>query len=172
MTDRHTVDTITSDELDALYDRLADYESRITWHTTCGSCARILDSAIRETERRERAEAALAEARGQIERVRKVIAERQAEVSEREAGGMLPFGTPDASWCDAVTVTCARVQDALKVFPPPTPVEHQATGQPMIQAAKEAAGYTDSYQLPGRDSGPSVAEDRAHWDNKHAGEGP
>lgn len=110
--------------------KVADYENRITWETNCGSCARILDSAIRETERAERAEAALAEARGQIERVRKVIAERQTEVSEREAGGMLPFGTPGASWCDAVTVTCARVEDALKVFPPavgiPCPPDHNA----------------------------------------------
>lgn len=43
--------------------QVADYENRITWDTTCASCARILDSAIAETERRERAEAA-------IERVR------------------------------------------------------------------------------------------------------
>lgn len=40
-------------------DRLADYENRITWYTTCESCARILDSSIRETERAEQAEAAL-----------------------------------------------------------------------------------------------------------------
>ena len=43
--------------------RVADYENRITWHTTCASCARILDSSIRETERAVRAETALAEAR-------------------------------------------------------------------------------------------------------------
>jgi hypothetical protein len=39
--------------------KVLDYENRITWHTTCASCARILDSSIRETERRERAEAAI-----------------------------------------------------------------------------------------------------------------
>ncbi|MCX5000920.1 hypothetical protein [Streptomyces longwoodensis] len=39
--------------------KVADYENRITWHTTCASCARVLDSAIRETERAERAEAEL-----------------------------------------------------------------------------------------------------------------
>lgn len=43
--------------------RLAGYENRITWNTTCQACARVLDSSIRETERAERAEAALAEAR-------------------------------------------------------------------------------------------------------------
>lgn len=63
MTIRHTVDSITSDALDQLYERLADYENRITWHTTCGSCARVLDSAIRETERAARAEVALARVR-------------------------------------------------------------------------------------------------------------
>ncbi len=46
---------------------LAEYESTINWMTTCTSCARVLDSSIRETERAERAEAA-------IERVRKATA--------------------------------------------------------------------------------------------------
>ena len=55
--------------------KVADYENRITWHTTCESCARLLDSGIRETERAEKAEAAL-------ERVRAVIAERRTEVAE------------------------------------------------------------------------------------------
>lgn len=38
---------------------LAEYENTITWMTTCTSCARVLDSSIRETERAEKAEAAL-----------------------------------------------------------------------------------------------------------------
>lgn len=42
-------------------DRLADYENRITWETSCGACARVLDSSIKETERAEKAEAALRE---------------------------------------------------------------------------------------------------------------
>jgi hypothetical protein len=58
-------------------------------------------------EARHRAEQALA-------RVRAVIAERRTEVAERETDGMLPFGTPGASWCDAITVTCARIEDALR----------------------------------------------------------
>ena len=60
---RQTASTITDTQLDALYARIADYENRITWHTTCASCARTLDSSIRETERREHAEAALDQAR-------------------------------------------------------------------------------------------------------------
>lgn len=58
-------------------------------------------------EARHRAEQAIA-------RVRAVIAERRTEVAEREADGMLPFGTPSASWCDAITVTCGRIEDALR----------------------------------------------------------
>ncbi|MFF2100917.1 hypothetical protein [Streptomyces sp. NPDC058202] len=50
-------------ELAELRSRLADYENRITWETTCGSCARVLDSSIRETERAEKAEAAVARVR-------------------------------------------------------------------------------------------------------------
>ncbi|WP_225825635.1 hypothetical protein [Streptomyces naphthomycinicus] len=47
--------------------KVTDYENRITWHTTCGSCARILDSAIQETDRRERAEAAIARVREAVQ---------------------------------------------------------------------------------------------------------
>jgi hypothetical protein len=61
--DRKTIDQITSNELDQLYARLDDYENRITWHTTCESCASILDSSIRETERAKQAEATLGRVR-------------------------------------------------------------------------------------------------------------
>lgn len=33
--------------------RLADYENRITWDTTCAQCATTLDASIREYERAE-----------------------------------------------------------------------------------------------------------------------
>lgn len=62
-------------------------------------------------EARHRAEQA-------ITRVRVVIEERRTEVAERETDGILPFGTPGASWCDAATVTCARIEDALRTEPP------------------------------------------------------
>ncbi|MEV6180166.1 hypothetical protein [Streptomyces sp. NPDC052015] len=56
-------------ELKPELDALADYENRITWHTTCQSCARVLDSRIRETERAERAEAALARVRAYVDQL-------------------------------------------------------------------------------------------------------
>jgi hypothetical protein len=37
--------------------RLAELENALEWHTSCTSCARVLDSAARETFRAERAEA-------------------------------------------------------------------------------------------------------------------
>lgn len=67
----------------------------------------------------DRSEKVARESAEQLARVRKVIAERRAEVAEREVDGMLPFGTPGASWCDAVTVTCDRIDDALRVHPEP-----------------------------------------------------
>lgn len=50
-------------ELKPELDAFAEYENTINWMTTCTSCARVLDSGIRETERAERAEAAVAHVR-------------------------------------------------------------------------------------------------------------
>jgi hypothetical protein len=44
-------------EVARLQSIVADYESRITWHTTCQQCATTLDRAIADFERAERAEA-------------------------------------------------------------------------------------------------------------------
>lgn len=40
--------------------RVAEYEHAIGWHTSCTSCATVLDSSIAEHERAERAAAKLA----------------------------------------------------------------------------------------------------------------
>src|SRR5439155_8616831 len=48
---------VLTQERDAARTKLANYENAITWDTTCTSCAAVLDSSIRETERREQAEA-------------------------------------------------------------------------------------------------------------------
>jgi hypothetical protein len=75
-------------------------------------------------QRAEQAEADLAESRGQVGRVRKALAERRAEVADYEAE------LPASAWSDAVTVTCNRIDDALRVFPPPTGIHVAADGQP------------------------------------------
>lgn len=51
---------ITPALLTELERRLHEYENAITWNTTCLSCSAVLDSSIRETFRREAAEAKLA----------------------------------------------------------------------------------------------------------------
>ncbi|MEU3432323.1 hypothetical protein [Streptomyces sp. NPDC006863] len=56
-----------------LGERLADYENRINWHTTCASCARILDSAYAETVRAETAEARVAELEADNARYEEVV---------------------------------------------------------------------------------------------------
>lgn len=68
LTARRAVARAVLAELRPELDALTDYENRITWNTTCASCARVLDSSVHETERAEKAEAAL-------ERVRAKAAE-------------------------------------------------------------------------------------------------
>lgn len=69
MNDRHTASTINDEQLDELYARIAEFDHIINWHTTCASCARILDSAYAETVRAEKAEATLARVRTARERI-------------------------------------------------------------------------------------------------------
>lgn len=59
------------------------------------------DRAIANGQRADEAEAALA-------RVRAAVAERRTEVAEYEAE------QPPSAWSDAVTVTCDRIDDALR----------------------------------------------------------
>ena len=51
---------IERDRANASEAKVAGYESAILWATSCLACARVLDSSIAETERRELAEDALA----------------------------------------------------------------------------------------------------------------
>ena len=72
--------------------RLYKYENMIGWNTTCTSCAAVLDSCIRETFRREQAEAKLAEVRQTVTTFLKVrgedgtadLAEAIRQVLDRE----------------------------------------------------------------------------------------
>jgi hypothetical protein len=51
--------TTDPEENERLRERIADYENRITWDTTCGNCARLLDASIKDYERAEEALARL-----------------------------------------------------------------------------------------------------------------
>ncbi|MET7924769.1 hypothetical protein ABZT43_12385 [Streptomyces sp. NPDC005349] len=61
-----------ADRVAELEAKVADYENRILWHTTCGSCARVLDSSVQERERAERAEAEVEQLRAELRAARKV----------------------------------------------------------------------------------------------------
>lgn len=76
----------------------------------CKTCRRVWDGPRHRCE---------TDAEQAIARVREVLAERRREVAEREVDGILEFGTPGASWCDAVMVTCGRIDDALKIHSEP-----------------------------------------------------
>lgn len=54
---------VRDDEVERLRSLVAHYENTIAWHTTCHGCAATLDGSIRETERAEKAEAAIARVR-------------------------------------------------------------------------------------------------------------
>jgi hypothetical protein len=58
-------------ELKRELDAFAEYENAINWMTTCTSCARVLDSCIRETERAERAEATIDRVREEAQWLRR-----------------------------------------------------------------------------------------------------
>jgi hypothetical protein len=78
LTDAEAVAFISAEHAraEAAEARVADYENRITWDTTCAQCATYLDASIKDHVRAEKAEAAL-------ERVRE--AARQA-ADELEGG--------------------------------------------------------------------------------------
>lgn len=83
---RGTLANIALDALKSELDTLDRYENTMAWHTTCTSCARVLDSRIQETERAERAEAALNQARALYE--------------SWVHAGPPPLGTSMARWWD------------------------------------------------------------------------
>lgn len=55
-----------ADEVRQLRAQVAEYENAITWGTSCLSCAAVLDSSIRETNRADDLRALLAEILGAV----------------------------------------------------------------------------------------------------------
>ena len=131
---RTPLDELTSDALDQLYRRIEDAEAkRDAWHDWADTFAYkvapaevlgrhdedgrfpwsdaldMLTPAAEVDQLRQRAERAEAA----IERVRKVLAERHAEIADYEAENK------PAPWSDAAANTCSRIEDALREFPEP-----------------------------------------------------
>lgn len=76
-------------DADEAHTRIADYENRITWETTCGEHARLLDSCRAADERAEKAEqraaATEADRDAAMEDARRAMRQRQEMAEERHA---------------------------------------------------------------------------------------
>lgn len=149
-------------------DQLADYENRITWHTACASCVRILDSCYAETMRAEAAETQLA-------------ALRQVSRGYCPACGRGDAAPTVADWeqqkqrADRLTDTLRQVLDAFEAYwarasycgPGTSAVQPEHfQGWRQMLASKE--------QPPAHDTGPSVqeaaADDTRWWGGEKTGE--
>ncbi|MGW7053095.1 hypothetical protein [Streptomyces sp. NPDC054887] len=101
------------------------YAAAIVRGGGCIDLAAATDAVLAVRDRRiEELTAEGERMRGQIARVRDALTERRTQVAEYEAEN------EPSSWSDAVTVTCARVEDALRVFPEPGAVRVDDDGQP------------------------------------------
>lgn len=81
-------------ELEQLRAKVAEFDHIINWHTTCASCARILDSAYQETMRAEKAEQ-------QRDRLAGVLSEVLAAFVHKVDGYRIPRRSAEA---DVVTL--------------------------------------------------------------------
>jgi hypothetical protein len=81
-------------ELEELRAKVAEFDHIINWHTTCASCARILDSAYQETVRAEKAEQ-------QRDRLAGVLGEALAAFVRKIDGYRIPRRSAEA---DVVTL--------------------------------------------------------------------
>ncbi|MFE2384475.1 hypothetical protein [Streptomyces misionensis] len=152
MTDRKTASTINDTELDQLYERLAraeaqlaDYENRITWHTTCAACARLLDSSIRETERRERAEATIARVRELRDDLREITGAR---------------------WIADMLDTILNQSPSAEAIQAPQPREHCGDPKPPLSGESER---TECVLRPGHPGSHADQHDTRWWriDQEH-----
>jgi hypothetical protein len=80
-------------ERDQARAQVADYENRITWDTTCGQCATVLDRAIADYERAERAEAERDQARTAANAF--TVFNRQAGCTDTELAAVLKAYSPE-----------------------------------------------------------------------------
>ncbi len=76
--DAKTAVAIAEDLLSAL----GELNNAITWHTACLNCSSILDASYAETVRAEKAEAQLAEALAEVERLRGELEDAERVRSE------------------------------------------------------------------------------------------
>jgi hypothetical protein len=113
-------------EVDRLQARIDDYENRITWDTTCGNCARLLDASIRDYERAEQATVEVDTLRAKIERV--IAAARGWKTCGEHTGiasnrCMLPSNHRDRHDCQIVPGDATYLDELLAGAVPGSPPE-------------------------------------------------
>ncbi|MET9521484.1 hypothetical protein [Streptomyces coeruleorubidus] len=97
-------------ELKRELDAFAEYENTISWMTTCTSCARVLDSCIRETERADRAESAVAHVRS-LHRENCPVAQRVVKPTAFTCGMCDALGDPSPAHNAGPSVAEAAADD-------------------------------------------------------------
>lgn len=162
-------------ELEQLRAKVAEFDHIINWHTTCASCARILDSAYQETVRAEKAEAALA-----------VLRKEQDEYEETVVGDLNETVIGLARQAARAEAAIARVRAALAAFDGrgvirigggnldiPTAGEVLDAVRAALEEPEERPRTTANNPATSSDSGPSVADcrrDDRRWDLQREGE--
>jgi hypothetical protein len=182
LTSRRAVADAVLAALQPELDRLAEYENTINWMTTCTSCARVLDSSIRETERAERAEAAVARVRALVD---------ECEDDGRGSGHPLTvtrlrdaLGEPDPAATQPAEPAYARKDAVIRdLHNAITRIRNLPATPPHLDPddaytrgwqAHRAAVHTELVDTTGHDTGPSIAEcrdaDRRWWNGEKNGE--
>ena len=115
--DRARKERARAEQAEAELTALKTITSGYCGHCGRGDCSPTADQWYEQRQRADRHEAA-------IERVRKALAERRAEIADYEAEN------EPAPWSDAAANTCNRIEDALREFPEPQGIpaaldEHQ-----------------------------------------------
>lgn len=160
------------DAIRPVWDRVAEYENTINWHTTCTSCARILDSSIRETKRAEQAE----------QRLRLAHQARRAKEHQlddiRRALCDIGFMDDDDPYSHADLADVIR-QNAPGPATDATPARgcrHAGAGQhpcPPTEPCPTCDPDEDAPSIP-HNAGPTIAEcaanDRRWWNGEKHGE--
>ena len=91
---------------------IADYENRITWHTTCGQCATTLDRAIADHDRAEQAEADRDEQRARADAA-EVERDEARHIARRLAQAVQPLAEGDTRAAVALTAALGPMPDWL-----------------------------------------------------------
>jgi hypothetical protein len=140
-------------DADEAHARLADYENRLTWETTCGEHARLLDACRAADERAEKADATI----GLLQR--RLDATRAAVTAARHAA--LPHSELDRQ-LRPIEVALDMPSHSPEAEPPRDSVKRAGPPFPMPDGAAEAYGAALPLTRHGDDE-PAAPDGAALW---------